>query len=96
MRDRLLAGLEGRTLEEMGRIFQCPKERVRQIEARKLRRPQQHWNRVPFTAGYERAANNLSRLRAVRQLHVGALYVRVQFCDTLGAHVLKEYHYVSG
>ena len=37
-----LEGRERRSLEEMGRIFECPKERVRQIEARalrKLRRP---------------------------------------------------------
>ena len=39
-----LEGRERRSLEEMGRIFDCPKERVRQIEARamrKLRKPQQ-------------------------------------------------------
>ena len=54
-----LEGRERRTLEEMGRIFECPKERVRQIEARalrKLRRPHQHRNLVPFTAAYDRAA----------------------------------------
>ena len=45
-----------RSLEEMGRIFECPKERVRQIEARalrKLRRPQQHRNLVPFSPSYD-------------------------------------------
>merc|ERR1712232_1456361 len=50
-------GLERRSLEEIGRIFECPKERVRQIEARamrKLRRPQEHRNLVPFAqAGFE-------------------------------------------
>jgi RNA polymerase primary sigma factor len=42
-----LEGRERRSLEQMGRIFECPKERVRQIEARamrKLRRPQAHAN----------------------------------------------------
>jgi len=51
-----LEGRERRSLEEMGRIFECPKERVRQIEARalrKLRRPQQHRNLVPFAPGYD-------------------------------------------
>lgn len=51
-----LEGRERRSLEEMGRIFECPKERVRQIEARalrKLRRPQQHRNLVPFSPSYD-------------------------------------------
>jgi len=51
-----LEGRERRSLAEMGRIFECPKERVRQIEARalrKLRRPQQHRNLVPFAPGYD-------------------------------------------
>merc|ERR1740130_360651 len=46
-----LEGRERRSLEEMGRIFECPKERVRQIESRalrKLRKPQQQRNLVPF------------------------------------------------
>ena len=49
-----LEGRERRSLEEMGRIFECPKERVRQIEARalrKLRRPQQHRNLIVSEAG---------------------------------------------
>jgi len=47
-------GIEGRdhrTFEEIGLIFSLPKERVRQIEARalrKLRRPQQHRNLKAF------------------------------------------------
>ena len=37
-----LEGRERRSLEEMGRIFECPKERVRQIEARALRKLRVH------------------------------------------------------
>jgi len=48
-----LEGRERRTLDEMGRIFTCPKERIRQVEARalrKLRRPHQHRNLKPFSS----------------------------------------------
>ena len=51
-----LEGRERRSLEEMGRIFECPKERVRQIEARalrRLRRPQQQRDLMPFAAAFE-------------------------------------------
>ena len=51
-----LEGRERRSLEEMGRIFECPKERVRQIEARALRRlrkPPQQRDLMPFAAGLE-------------------------------------------
>ena len=51
-----LEGRERRSLEEMGRIFECPKERVRQIEARalrRLRRPPQQRDLMPFAAGLE-------------------------------------------
>ena len=51
-----LEGRERRSLEEMGRIFECPKERVRQIEARALRRlrkPQQQRDLMPFADGLE-------------------------------------------
>ena len=51
-----LEGRERRSLEEMGRIFECPKERVRQIEARalrKLRKPPQQRDLMPFAAGLE-------------------------------------------
>ena len=51
-----LEGRERRSLEEMGRIFECPKERVRQIEARALRRlrkPPQRRDLMPFAAGLE-------------------------------------------
>eukprot|EP00964_Phaeocystis_antarctica_P138381 scaffold103073_cov69-Phaeocystis_antarctica.AAC.2 len=43
----------------MGRIFECPKERVRQIEARALRRlrkPQQQRDLMPFAADLETEA----------------------------------------
>ena len=49
-----LEGRERRSLEEMGRIFECPKERVRQIEARalrKLRRPVANRNLIVSEAG---------------------------------------------
>ena len=51
-----LEGRERRSLEEMGRIFECPKERVRQIEARvlrRLRKPPQQRDLMPFAAGLE-------------------------------------------
>ena len=54
-----LEGRERRSLEEMGRIFECPKERVRQIEARALRRlrkPQQQRDLMPFAADLETEA----------------------------------------
>lgn len=49
-------GLEGRdrrSFEEIGHVFELPKERMRQIEARalrKLKRPQQHRNLIAFDA----------------------------------------------
>jgi len=47
-------GLEGRdrrSFDEIGAVFEIPKDRVRQIEARalrKLKRPQQHINLKAF------------------------------------------------
>jgi RNA polymerase primary sigma factor len=49
-------GLEGRdrrSFEEIGHVFELPKERMRQLEARalrKLKRPQQHRNLIEFDA----------------------------------------------
>ena len=64
-----LEGRERRTLEEMGRIFECPKERVRQIEARalrKLRRPQEHRNLIVDEAGAARRKIKQSYKRTPR------------------------------
>ena len=64
-----LEGRERRSLEEMGRIFECPKERVRQIEARalrKLRRPQEHRNLIVDEAGAARRKIKQSYKRTSR------------------------------
>ena len=64
-----LEGRERRSLEEMGRIFECPKERVRQIEARalrKLRRPQEHRNLIVDEAGAARRKIKQSYKRTPR------------------------------
>ena len=64
-----LEGRERRSLEEMGRIFECPKERVRQIEARalrKLRRPQQDRNLIVDEAGAARRKIKQSYKRTPR------------------------------